>query len=395
MIRCTIAGAVRRAIFFITFFSKRLFMGFTCGIVGLPNVGKSTIFNALTSAKAAAANFPFCTIEPNTGAVPVPDPRLTDLAELAKSEKVIPTQVTFVDIAGLIKGASQGEGLGNQFLGHIRSVDAIAHVVQCFHDENVVHVDGEVSPARDIDTIETELIIADHDSVGKAISKLEKVAKSGDKEARARLDLLQILSDHLSCGKPARTAQLEGEPERIASVLGGLITAKPVLYVANCDESEVDHQPTPGGSHLIDQVATIAKAQGAPIVVISGKVESEVAELPLEERAEYLEALGLSGSGLDRLAIAGYQLLGLITFFTAGPKEARAWTAPQGWKAPQCAGRIHSDFERGFIRAEVIGYADYTQCGSELRAKEAGKMRVEGKEYVMQDGDIVHFRFNV
>ena len=370
-------------------------MGFTCGIVGLPNVGKSTIFNALTSAKAAAANFPFCTIEPNTGAVPVPDPRLTNLAELAKSEKVIPTQVTFVDIAGLIKGASQGEGLGNQFLGHIRSVDAIAHVVRCFQDENVVHVDGEVSPARDIDTIETELIIADHDSVGKAISKLEKVAKSGDKEARARLDLLQILSDHLSCGKPARTAQLEGEPERIGSVLGGLITAKPVLYVANCDESEVDHQPTPGGSHLIDQVATIAKAQGAPIVVISGKVESEVAELPLEERAEYLEALGLSGSGLDRLAIAGYQLLGLITFFTAGPKEARAWTAPQGWRAPQCAGRIHSDFERGFIRAEVIGYADYTQCGSELRAKEAGKMRVEGKEYVMQDGDIVHFRFNV
>jgi GTP-binding protein YchF len=370
-------------------------MGFTCGIVGLPNVGKSTIFNALTSAKAAAANFPFCTIEPNTGAVPVPDPRLTNLADLAKSERVIPTQVTFVDIAGLIKGASQGEGLGNQFLGHIRSVDAIAHVVRCFHDENVVHVDGEVSPARDIDTIETELIIADHDSVGKAISKLEKVAKSGDKEARARLDLLQVLSDHLSCGKPARTAQLEGEPERIASVLGGLITAKPVLYVANCDETDVGHQPTPGGSHLIDQVATIAKSQGAPLVAISGKVESEVAELPLEERAEYLEALGLSGSGLDRLAIAGYQLLGLITFFTAGPKEARAWTAPQGWRAPQCAGRIHSDFERGFIRAEVIGYADYTQCGSELRAKEAGKMRVEGKEYVMQDGDIVHFRFNV
>lgn len=370
-------------------------MGFTCGIVGLPNVGKSTIFNALTSAKAAAANFPFCTIEPNTGAVPVPDPRLTTLAALAKSEKVIPTQVTFVDIAGLIKGASQGEGLGNQFLGHIRSVDAIAHVVRCFHDENVVHVDGAVSPARDIDTIETELVVADHDSVTKAISKLEKVAKSGDKEARARLDLLQIMSDHLSHGKPARTAQLEGEADRIAAVLSGLITAKPVLYVANCDESDVGHVPTPGGDHLIDQVATIAAAQGAPLVVISGKVESEVAELPLEERADYLEALGLSGSGLDRLAVAGYNLLGLITFFTAGPKEARAWTAPKGWKAPQCAGRIHTDFERGFIRAEVIGYTDYTQCGSELRAKEAGKMRVEGKEYVMQDGDIVHFRFNV
>lgn len=370
-------------------------MGFTCGIVGLPNVGKSTIFNALTSAKAAAANFPFCTIEPNTGAVPVPDARLTTLAELAKSEKTIPTQVTFVDIAGLIKGASQGEGLGNQFLGHIRSVDAIAHVVRCFHDENVVHVDGAVSPARDIDTIETELIMADHDSVGKAIAKLEKIAKSGDKEARARLDLLHVLNDHLSRGKPARTVDLSGEPERISAVLSGLITAKPVLYVANCDEADVGHTPTLGGTHLLDQVATIADKQRAPLVIISGKVESEVAELPLEERAEYLAALGLEGSGLDRLAIAGYQLLGLNTFFTAGPKEARAWTAPKGWKAPQCAGRIHSDFERGFIRAEVISFADYVQCGSEVRVKEAGKMRVEGKEYVMQDGDVVHFRFNV
>jgi GTP-binding protein YchF len=308
---------------------------------------------------------------------------------------MIPTQVTFVDIAGLIKGASQGEGLGNQFLGHIRSVDAIAHVVRCFEDENVVHVDGVVSPVRDIDTIDTELIVSDYESIGKAIQKLEKIAKSGDKEAKSRLDLMSKLSDHLAHGRPARTAKLEGDPDRISSVLSGLITAKPVLYVANVSEADVGHTPNPSGSHLIDKVASIAASQGAPLVIISGKVESEVAELPLEERAEYLEALGLNGSGLDRLAIAGYKILGLITFFTAGPKEARAWTAPKGWKAPQCAGRIHSDFERGFIRAEVISFSDYIACGSEIKAKDAGKMRVEGKDYTMEDGDIVHFRFNV
>jgi len=368
-------------------------MGFTCGIIGLPNVGKSTIFNALTSAKAAAANFPFCTIEPNTGAVAVPDPRLDRLAVMAKSAKLIPTQVTFVDIAGLIKGASKGEGLGNQFLGHIRSVDAIAHVVRCFSDSNVVHVDGGVNPTRDVETIETELILADLDSVQKSMQRLEKVAKTGDKEAKAQFEVFQALEPHLSSGKPART--LAHESLYLAQAISTLLTSKPVMFVANVDEEFAGATPGDGASKALDEVLGLAKERHAEVVVISGKVESEVAELAPEERNDYLSALGLSSSGLDRMALKGYQLLGLITFFTVGPKEAHAWTAPGGTKAPQCAGKIHSDFEQGFIRAEIIGYEDFINAGSEVKAKEAGKLRVEGKEYEMRDGDIVHFRFNV
>lgn len=374
-------------------------MGFTCGIVGLPNVGKSTIFNALTSAKAAAANFPFCTIEPNTGAVPVPDARLEKLAELAKSAKLIPAQMTFVDIAGLIRGASKGEGLGNQFLGHIRSVDAIAHVVRCFEDENIVHVDGGINPRRDVETIDTELILSDIDAVQKAKFKLEKVAKSGDKSAKSKLALLEGLEEWLNQGKPARSFKsspnFSGSDEDFAEISNTLLTSKPVLFVANVHEKDLLHVPTPGGSLPVDALAAYAAEQNAPIVTISGQVEAEIAELNAVERKEFLASMGVEQSGLDRLTVAGYQLLGLITFFTIGPKEAHAWTAPAGSTAPQCAGKIHSDFERGFIRAEVISYEDYAAAGSEVKAKENGKMRTEGKEYIMEDGDIVHFRFNV
>ena len=372
-------------------------MGFTCGIVGLPNVGKSTIFNALTSAKAAAANFPFCTIEPNTGAVPVPDPRLEVLAQLAKSAKIIPTQITFVDIAGLIRGASKGEGLGNQFLGHIRSVDAIAHVVRCFDDENIVHVDGSVNPRRDVETIDTELILSDLDAIQKSKFKIEKAAKTGDKSAKAKVAVMEALESWLGQGKPARTFTdtSTGNEEALQEVLAPLLTSKPVLFVANVPESELLHIPDPAGSLPVDKLANYAQEMNSPLVTISGKVESEIAELNPEERKEFLSSLGMEGSGLDRLTVAGHKLLNLITFFTIGPKEAHAWTAQAGSTGPQCAGKIHSDFERGYIRAEVISYTDYVEAGSELKAKELGKMRTEGKEYVMHDGDIVHFRFNV
>jgi GTP-binding protein YchF len=374
-------------------------MGFTCGIVGLPNVGKSTIFNALTSAKAAAANFPFCTIEPNTGAVPVPDGRLEVLASMAKSQKIIPTQMTFVDIAGLIRGASKGEGLGNQFLGHIRSVDAIAHVVRCFDDENIVHVDGSVNPRRDVETIDTELILSDYDAIQKLKLKLEKVARSGDKSAKAKLSIADALENWLAQGKSARAFMASNPsaatPEDMQEITQNLLTSKPVLFVANVPEEQLLHVPDPKGTLPVDQLAAYALETNSSLVTISGKVESEIAELNSEERKEFLSSLGLETSGLDRLTVAGYQTLNLITFFTVGPKEAHAWTAQAGSTGPQCAGKIHSDFERGFIRAEVISYNDYVEAGSEVKAKELGKMRTEGKEYIMVDGDIVHFRFNV
>ncbi|MGE0668441.1 MAG: redox-regulated ATPase YchF [Sphingomonadales bacterium] len=364
-------------------------MGFKCGIVGLPNVGKSTLFNALTQTAAAAAeNFPFCTIEPNVGVVPVPDGRLETCARIGKSAQIIPTQLTFVDIAGLVRGASQGEGLGNQFLAHIREVDAIIHLLRCFEDGDVTHVDGRVDPLADAETIETELMLADLDSAERRIPALAKRAKGNDEEARRELALMERAAAVLRDGKPARTVQL-ADDERVAFERLGLITAKPVLYVCNVEEAAAAT-----GNALSAKVAEKAKAEGVPCVVISAAIESEIAQLDAEERSMFLEEIGLTETGLSRIIRAGYELLGLVTYFTVGPKEARAWTINKGTKAPQAAGVIHTDFEKGFIRAETIAYDAFVAHNGEVGAKEAGKARLEGKEYVVQDGDILHFRFN-
>lgn len=364
-------------------------MGFNCGIVGLPNVGKSTIFNALTSAGAESANYPFCTIDPNVGIVQVPDERLDRLADIVNPERILPTTIEFVDIAGLVKGASQGEGLGNQFLGHIRSVDAIVHVVRCFDDENVVHVSGSVDPIRDIEIIQTELALADLDSVEKKFQRVEKQAKGGDRKIKDESEFYARIKDALEKGIPARHVEV-GDDERLWMRELHLLTDKPVLYVANVAEDDLE-----GAHPFVAKVRELAESEGARIVVICGRIEAEIAELDGDEKKAFLDEMGLAESGLDRLIRMGYDLLGLITYFTAGKKEVRAWTIPVGTKAPQAAGVIHSDFEKGFIRAEVIAYRDFIAAGGEAGAKDKGLMRLEGKEYVVQDGDVMHFRFNV
>ena len=363
-------------------------MGFKCGIIGLPNVGKSTLFNALTETAAAqAANYPFCTIEPNVGEVAVPDPRLSALAGLAKSAEIIPTRLTFVDIAGLVRGASKGEGLGNQFLANIREVDAIAHVVRCFSDGDVTHVEGRIDPVADIETIETELMLADLDSLEKRATALEKKAKGGDKDAKETLGLMLRALALLREGRPARLIERKPEEEQALRMLG-LLSSKPVLYVCNVDEDAA----ATGNAQAV-AVAARAQAEGAGCVVISAKIEAEIAVLSRDERADYLAAVGLAEPGLDRLIRAGYALLDLVTFFTVGPKETRAWTITRGTRAPQAAGVIHTDFERGFIRAETIAYDDYVALGGEAGARDAGRLRLEGKDYPVADGDVLHFRF--
>jgi GTP-binding protein YchF len=366
-------------------------MGFRCGIVGLPNVGKSTLFNALTETAAAqAANYPFCTIEPNVGRVAVPDPRLQEIARVAKSANVIETQLEFVDIAGLVRGASTGEGLGNQFLGNIREVDAIVHVLRCFEGGDVTHVENRVDPIGDAEIVETELMLADLDSLEKRVPNLAKKAAQGDKDAKVQASVLGQALELLRASKPARLTEPKDEEEKLALERAQLLTAKPILYVCNVDEGDA----ASGNAHSA-RVFEKAAAEGARAVVISAAIEAEIATMPAEDRADFLSDLGLEETGLARVIRAGYDLLHLITFFTAGPKEARAWTVEKGAKAPQAAGVIHTDFERGFIRAETIAYADFIACGGETAAKEAGKMRAEGKEYVVQDGDIMLFRFNV